>query len=109
MSDENMQKIIPHPGYGLLVGTSNKPVSEVNTDALFVNGVEVAGPVPKTTVFNADGTISETLDNCTVTTEFNNDGSIAETYTYSSGIVKTKTTTFTGSTISETVVVSEPE
>ena len=46
------------------------------------------------TVFNNDGSISETYTDGTLVTVFNDDGSITETFTATSGEVITKTTTF---------------
>ena len=65
-------------------------------------------PVAKTTVFNANGSITETSDDKVVTTVFNSDGSITDTIQYkeSGVVVKTieKTTTFNANgSISETV------
>ena len=59
----------------------------------------------KETVFNSDGSISETYENGNVkTTIFNSDGTITETLQNSDGdLLKTKTTTFNGDTISEEV------
>lgn len=64
----------------------------------------VNDPKSKTTTFNQDGSITETSSDCTVSTVFNPNGSITETFTYQSGKIKVKTTTFSGSTITETVV-----
>ena len=60
----------------------------------------------KETVFNSDGSISETYENGNVkTTVFNSDGTITETLKNSDGeLLKTKTTTFNGGeSISEEV------
>lgn len=46
-----------------------------------------------TTIFNEDGSISETIENGTKTTIFNEDGSITETVVIN-GITTTKTTVF---------------
>ena len=59
----------------------------------------------KTTEFNSDGSIAETYENGNVkTTVFNSDGMITETLRNSDGdLLKSKTTTFNGDTISEEV------
>ena len=59
----------------------------------------------KETTFNSDGSISETFENGNVkTTVFNSDGTIGETLRNSGGdLLKSKTTTFNGDTISEEV------
>lgn len=54
----------------------------------------VQGMENSTTVFNDDGSISETYADGTLVTVFNDDGSITETFTAASGEVITKTTTF---------------
>lgn len=48
----------------------------------------------KTTVFNEDGSITETTEFYTTTYVFNEDGSIVETTKYTDGTEKIKTTTF---------------
>jgi hypothetical protein len=47
-----------------------------------------------TTVFNADGSITETFADGVQVTTFNADGSITQVFTATSGQVMTKTTTF---------------
>ena len=57
----------------------------------------------KQTVFNDDGSITQTTENQTTTTTFNPDGSITETITIG-GVTKTKTTVFnTDGSITETI------
>ena len=57
------------------------------------NLMAMQGFIANTTVFNADGSITETNENGEVlTTVFNNDGSITETFTGEKTI--TKTTSF---------------
>ena len=69
---------------------------------------DVVGLKNKVTTFNADGSITENLSLETVNTVFNADGSITETRTNkSTGAVKTKTVTFSGSSISETITESQ--
>ena len=59
--------------------------------------------VPKTTTFNANGSITENLGTAGVkTTTFNANGSITETLV-SGGVTKTKTITFDADTVNETV------
>ena len=72
---------------------SGTPINRANLMA-------IQGFIAKTTVFNADGSITETNGNGeTLTTTFNTDGSITETFVGSKTI--TKTTTFnTDGTIS---------
>ena len=54
------------------------------------NLMAIQGFVAKTTVFNDDGSITETNgDGHTLTTVFNDDGSITETFVGSKTIVKT--------------------
>ncbi len=60
------------------------------------------GLVPKTTTFNADGTISAEGEGFTSLTTFNADGSITETYTIG-GETITKITSFNGNEIDETI------
>lgn len=92
----------------------NKDIIYVITDSdivpadnsRIVNLENTVGPVNKTTTFNANGSITEMNPGGTVTTTFNSDGSITEVYAYSDGTTKTKTTSFSGSNISETVVNS---
>lgn len=54
----------------------------------------VQGYVDSTTVFNPDGSITETNETGTTTTVFNADGSITETFVSNSQKTKIKTTTF---------------
>lgn len=54
----------------------------------------IQGMEDSTTVFNDDGSISETYADGVLVTVFNADGSITETFTATSGEVITKTTTF---------------
>lgn len=62
-----------------------------------------AGLTGKTTVFNADGSITETRDDgSTLVTVFNGDGSITETLTVG-GVPTVRTTTFSGNTITEVI------
>lgn len=62
-----------------------------------------AGLTGKTTVFNADGSITETLPGgSTLVTVFNANGSITETLTVG-GVPTVRTTTFSGNTITEVV------
>lgn len=62
-----------------------------------------AGLTGKTTVFNADGSITETLaGGSTLVTVFNGDGSITETLTVG-GVSTVRTTTFSGNTITEVI------
>ena len=53
-----------------------------------------AGNINKTTVFNEDGSITETTELYECVTVFNEDGSITETKTFSDSSTITKTTTF---------------
>ena len=65
---------------------SGTPINRANLMA-------IQGFIAKTTVFNADGSITETNGNGeTLTTTFNTDGSITETFVGSKTI--TMTTTF---------------
>lgn len=58
-----------------------------------------------TTVFNQDGSTTTTYDDCIVTMTQNSNGSITETYSDLSGtLIRTKTTTFTSTSVTETVV-----
>lgn len=67
------------------------------------NLMAIQGFVAKTTVFNADGSITETnSNNETLTTVFNADGSITETFRGSYTITKTTTFNSDGS-ISEVI------
>nr|DAM30193.1 MAG TPA: hypothetical protein [Caudoviricetes sp.] len=62
----------------------------------------IQGFIAQTTVFNADGSITETNGlGQTKTTVFNADGSITETFTGTKTIVKT--TTFDENTIQEVI------
>ena len=62
-----------------------------------------AGLTGKTTVFNADGSITETLPGgSTLVTVFNANGSITETLTVG-GVSTVRTTTFSGNTITEVI------
>lgn len=67
------------------------------------NMMAIQGFVAKTTVFNADGSITETNGkNETLTTVFNADGSITETFKGKYTIIKTTTFNNDGS-ISEVI------
>lgn len=72
---------------------SGTPINRVNLMA-------IQGFVAKTTVFNADGSITETNSKGeTLTTVFNANGSITETFKGKYTI--TKTTTFTANGVTE--------
>lgn len=76
--------------------TSGTPINRANLMA-------IQGFVAKTTVFNADGSITETNGkNETLRTVFNADGSITQTFTGTKTIVKTTTFNADGS-ISEVI------
>ena len=64
--------------------------TEINRDLLMsLQGFEV-----KTTVFNSDGSITETGDTGEMVTVFNEDGSIVETFTNLAGLSISKKTSF---------------
>lgn len=66
------------------------------------NLMAMQGFIANNTVFNADGSITETNGKGEVlTTVFNNDGSITETFV--GGKTITKTIVFSGNTISEVI------
>lgn len=75
----------------------------LGTDINRENMMAVQGFIAKDTVFNADGSITETNSNGeTLTTTFNDDGSITEMFVGEKTI--TKTTTFnTDGSISEVI------
>lgn len=78
--------------------------ARTNADnALAAQVNSVAGLSGKTTVFNADGSITETrADGGVLVTVFNADGTITETLTKDS-VVTIRTTTFSGDTITEVI------
>lgn len=61
------------------------------------------GLINKKTEFNSDGSITEKTDDGILVTKFNSDGSIVETFTFKSGEVINKTTTFDNNIIYEEV------
>ena len=80
--------------------TSQKAGTPINR----ANLMAIQGFVSKTTVFNDDGSITETNANGeTLTTVFNEDGSITETFVGKQTI--TKTTTFTDNGVVEVLGV----
>lgn len=79
--------------------TSNTPGTKYSR----ANMMAIQGFIAKTTVFNADGSITETNGKGeTLTTVFNADGSITERFVGSKTIVKTTTFNADGS-ISEVI------
>jgi len=78
--------------------TSTAEGTSINRQAMMA----IQGFIAQTTVFNADGSITETNGlGQTKTTVFNADGSITETFTGTKTIVKT--TTFDENTIQEVI------
>ena len=76
----------------------DKTTTQNGTPINRANLMAIQGFVAKTTVFNADGSITETNGkNETLRTVFNTDGSITETFTGSKTIVKTTTFNTDGS------------
>lgn len=68
----------------------DKTTTQSGTPINRANLMAIQGFMAKTTVFNADGSITETNGkNETLTTVFNSDGSITETFVGSKRIVKT--------------------
>ena len=68
-----------------------------------VNMMAVQGFQPSTTVFNDDGSITETnKDGHTLVTSFNEDGTITQTFTGEKTLVKT--TSFAGNVVTEEIV-----
>lgn len=72
----------------------------INRDLLMA----MQGFVASNTVFNSDGSITETGSTGTKVTTFNSDGSITETFTGESGMVLVKKTTFNSDGSISTVV-----
>ena len=78
--------------------TSEQEGTPINRDNLMA----MQGFIANNTIFNADGSITETNSKGeTLTTVFNDDGSISETFVGEKTI--TKTTSFSGNTISEVI------
>ena len=78
----------------------DKTSTQSGTPVNRANLMAIQGFVAKTTVFNADGSITETNSKGeTLTTVFNADGSITETFKGKYTI--TKTTTFTDTGVTE--------
>lgn len=76
----------------------DKTTTQNGTPINRANLMAIQGFVAKTTVFNADGSITETNGKDeTLRTVFNTDGSITETFTGSKTIVKTTTFNTDGS------------
>lgn len=76
----------------------DKTTSRSGTKINRVNLMAMQGFVAKTTVFNADGSITETNGSGhTLTTKFNSDGSITETFVGQQTLVKTTTFNADGS------------
>lgn len=74
--------------------TSTRAGTRINR----ANLMALQGFVAKTTVFNADGSITETNGSGqTLTTKFNSDGSITETFVGQQTLVKTTTFNADGS------------
>ena len=81
----------------------DKTTTQKGTSMNRANLMAIQGFIAKTTVFNADGSITETNGKGeTLTTVFNTDGSITETFVGSKTIVKTTTFNADGS-ISEVI------
>ena len=78
--------------------TSEQNGTPINRD----NMMAIQGFIANNTIFNADGSITETNSKGEVlTTVFNEDGSITEIFMGEKTI--TKTTSFSGNTISEVI------
>lgn len=70
----------------------DKTMTQAGTPINRANMMAMQGFIAKTTVFNSDGTITETNgDGETLTTEFLADGTIKETFVGSKTVVKTTT------------------
>lgn len=81
----------------------DKTTTQSGTPMNRANLMAIQGFVAKTTVFNEDGSITETNGKDeTLTTVFNTDGSITETFVGKKTIVKTTTFNVDGS-ISEVI------
>ena len=92
------------------VGTANKTLTNVTNNDFITKakacGFDTTGGIDTTqTVFNSDGSITETMSTGDVkTTVFNSNGSITETYNMASGETIVKTITFNSDgSISETL------
>lgn len=82
----------------------DKTTTQSGTPINRANLMAIQGFVAKTTVFNADGSITETNGKGeTLTTTFNEDGSITETFV--GAYTLTKTTTFNDDGSIEEVIV----
>ena len=80
--------------------TSSRNGTRINRAALMA----MQGFIAKTTVFNADGSITETNGSGhTLTTKFNSDGSITETFVGERTLIKITTLNSDGS-ITETIL-----
>lgn len=85
-----------------LIEFIDKTSEQAGTPIDRANMMALQGFEPKTTVFNADGSITETnAEGHTKTTVFNADGSITETFVGEKTI--TKTTRFDGDVITEEI------
>ena len=97
----NYQHPATHAPSIIAQDASNRFVTDAQIAAW--NSKADAGLTGKTTVFNADGSITETLaGGSTLVTVFNANGSITETLTVG-GVSTVRTTTFSGNTITEVI------
>ena len=99
---ENLQYVLD----GDVAGHLQNEIDDINDRDDLEDSKKPWGYLTKGTSFAADGSIVETDTNGTTTTVFNADGTITETWVSTDNITKRKTTTFNADgSISETVVV----
>lgn len=105
--------------YNIVDGTQYHQVgdkfgaNDINEISTIVNGVRSDMDIliaksnaldDKTTTFNSDGSIVETMSGYVKTTTFPQDGSVLETLTYLDGQIRQKRTRFVGNEIIEEVL-----